>query len=207
MYFGVLAVGADVTGGFLAMRYIQGSTSKIALIFKDFKTDGRRNPTNNHRRLHGHTQYRPTHRTHLGLHTSSRHNRIPRHDPRRQHHAHEKNRPSTHPGKRLSHPATRRQPPHAHRPKTRPNPRRLPRLNTHFRKRPPTNGSITHHTNKSPEPLTQSIHQKSDHLIFRTVPLPTPFGQSHNQEGHHIPCDQPKQFAENQPSLFTYFYS
>jgi len=37
MYFGVLAVGADVTGGFLAMRYIQASTSKIALIFKDFK--------------------------------------------------------------------------------------------------------------------------------------------------------------------------
>jgi len=39
MYFGVLAVGADVTGGFLAMRYIQASTSKIALIFKDFKAE------------------------------------------------------------------------------------------------------------------------------------------------------------------------
>ena len=39
MYFGVLAVGADVTGGFLAMRYIQASTSKIALIFKDFKVE------------------------------------------------------------------------------------------------------------------------------------------------------------------------
>ena len=39
MYFGVLAVGADVTGGFLAMRYIKASTSKIALIFKDFKAE------------------------------------------------------------------------------------------------------------------------------------------------------------------------
>ena len=39
MYFGVLAVGADVTGGFLAMRYIQPSTAKIALIFKDFKAE------------------------------------------------------------------------------------------------------------------------------------------------------------------------
>ena len=39
MYFGVLAVGADVTGGFLAMRYIQASKSKIALIFKDFKAE------------------------------------------------------------------------------------------------------------------------------------------------------------------------
>ena len=39
MYFGVLAVGADVTGGFLAMRYIQARTSKIALIFKDFKAE------------------------------------------------------------------------------------------------------------------------------------------------------------------------
>ena len=37
MYFGVLAVGADVTGGFLAMKFIQGSKSKITLIFKDFR--------------------------------------------------------------------------------------------------------------------------------------------------------------------------
>ena len=36
MYFGVLSVGADVTGGFLAMKFIQGSKSKITLIFKDF---------------------------------------------------------------------------------------------------------------------------------------------------------------------------
>ena len=39
MYFGVLAVGADVTGGFLAMNYIQASKSKINLIFKDFHAD------------------------------------------------------------------------------------------------------------------------------------------------------------------------
>ena len=36
MYFGVLSVGADVTGGFLAMKLIHTSKSKIALIFKDF---------------------------------------------------------------------------------------------------------------------------------------------------------------------------
>ena len=35
MYFGVLSVGADVTGGFLAMKLIQASKSKIALIFKN----------------------------------------------------------------------------------------------------------------------------------------------------------------------------
>ena len=39
MYFGVLSVGADVTGGFLAMKLIQASKSKIALIFKDFHAD------------------------------------------------------------------------------------------------------------------------------------------------------------------------
>ncbi len=39
MYFGILAVGADVTGGFLAMNYIQASKSKINLIFKDFHAD------------------------------------------------------------------------------------------------------------------------------------------------------------------------
>ena len=35
MYFGVLSVGADVTGGFLAMKFIQESKSQISLIFKD----------------------------------------------------------------------------------------------------------------------------------------------------------------------------
>ena len=39
MYFGVLSVGADITGGFLAMKYIQESSSKISLIFKDFQAD------------------------------------------------------------------------------------------------------------------------------------------------------------------------
>ena len=39
MYFGALSVGADITGGFLAMMCIQKSKHKIALIFKDFKAD------------------------------------------------------------------------------------------------------------------------------------------------------------------------
>ena len=39
MYFGALSVGADITGGFLAMVCIQKSKSKVALIFKDFKAD------------------------------------------------------------------------------------------------------------------------------------------------------------------------
>ena len=44
MYFGVLAVGADITGGFLAMDPIQESGRKIALIFKDFKADFLKRP-------------------------------------------------------------------------------------------------------------------------------------------------------------------
>ena len=39
MYFGVLSVGADVTGGFLAMKLIRNNQSRIALIFKDFHAD------------------------------------------------------------------------------------------------------------------------------------------------------------------------
>jgi len=39
MYFGALSVGADITGGFLAMMCIQESNKKVALIFKDFKAD------------------------------------------------------------------------------------------------------------------------------------------------------------------------
>ena len=39
MYLGVLSVGADITGGFLAMICIQKSKQKVALIFKDFKAD------------------------------------------------------------------------------------------------------------------------------------------------------------------------
>tara|TARA_B100001964_G_C13957985_1_gene476345 strand:+ start:50 stop:523 length:474 start_codon:yes stop_codon:yes gene_type:complete len=44
MYFGVLAVGADITGGFMAMDPIQESGRKIALIFKDFKADFLKRP-------------------------------------------------------------------------------------------------------------------------------------------------------------------
>ena len=36
MYFGALSVGADVTGGFLALPPIQKSKRKIVLLFKDF---------------------------------------------------------------------------------------------------------------------------------------------------------------------------
>ena len=36
MYFGALSVGADITGGFLAMPSIQKSKRKIVLVFKDF---------------------------------------------------------------------------------------------------------------------------------------------------------------------------
>ena len=39
MYFGVLSVGADLTGGFLAMKFIQASKSQMSLIFKDFHAD------------------------------------------------------------------------------------------------------------------------------------------------------------------------
>ena len=39
MYFGVLSVGADITGGFLAMKLIHKSQSVISLIFKDFQAD------------------------------------------------------------------------------------------------------------------------------------------------------------------------
>ena len=36
MYFGALSVGADITGGFLALPSIQKSKRKIVLVFKDF---------------------------------------------------------------------------------------------------------------------------------------------------------------------------
>ena len=39
MYFGVLSVGADITSGFLAMKLIRKSQSRISLIFKDFHAD------------------------------------------------------------------------------------------------------------------------------------------------------------------------
>ena len=44
MYFGVLAVGADVTGGFLAMDPIIKSGRKVALIFKDFNAEFLKRP-------------------------------------------------------------------------------------------------------------------------------------------------------------------
>ena len=44
MYFGVLAVGADITGGFLAMGPIQESGRNITLIFKDFKAEFLKRP-------------------------------------------------------------------------------------------------------------------------------------------------------------------
>jgi|TARA_B110000116_G_scaffold72851_1_gene63121 hypothetical protein len=44
MYFGALAVGADVTGGFLAMDPIKESGRQIQLIFKDFKADFLKRP-------------------------------------------------------------------------------------------------------------------------------------------------------------------
>ena len=39
MYFGVLSAGADLAGGLLAMRIIQGSGKNVSLVFKDFKAD------------------------------------------------------------------------------------------------------------------------------------------------------------------------
>ena len=39
MYFGSLSIGADVTGGFLAMLCIQESKQKISLIFKNYKAN------------------------------------------------------------------------------------------------------------------------------------------------------------------------
>ena len=39
MYFGVLSVGADVTGGFLAMKLIRNNQTRISLVFKDFHAD------------------------------------------------------------------------------------------------------------------------------------------------------------------------
>lgn len=39
MYFGALAIGADVAGGLIAMRLIQKSGNQVNLIFKDFKAE------------------------------------------------------------------------------------------------------------------------------------------------------------------------
>ncbi|MBC8375478.1 MAG: YiiD C-terminal domain-containing protein [FCB group bacterium] len=39
MYFGVLAVGADLAGGLMAMQMIERSDHKISLVFKDMHAD------------------------------------------------------------------------------------------------------------------------------------------------------------------------
>ncbi len=39
MYFGVLCVGADASGGVLAMKLIKDSGKNISLVFKDLKAD------------------------------------------------------------------------------------------------------------------------------------------------------------------------
>ncbi len=39
IYFGSLCVGADCTGGLLAMKYIEQQPERIALVFKDFQAD------------------------------------------------------------------------------------------------------------------------------------------------------------------------
>ena len=39
MYFGVLSVGADIAGGFLAMKLIRSRKANILLIFKDFHAE------------------------------------------------------------------------------------------------------------------------------------------------------------------------
>jgi acyl-coenzyme A thioesterase PaaI-like protein len=46
MYFGALAVGADSAGGILAMQHINAQKpAKFSLVFKDFKADFLRRPT------------------------------------------------------------------------------------------------------------------------------------------------------------------
>ncbi len=39
MYFGVLAMGADCAGGFMAMNLIRASKKNVSLVFKDFKAN------------------------------------------------------------------------------------------------------------------------------------------------------------------------
>lgn len=39
VYFGVLCIGADVAGGFLAMRQIHAGGGGVSLIFKDFRAE------------------------------------------------------------------------------------------------------------------------------------------------------------------------
>ena len=44
MYFGALAVGADVAGGLIAMRQIQAQGNRVSLVFKDFKAEFLKRP-------------------------------------------------------------------------------------------------------------------------------------------------------------------
>ncbi len=39
MYFGVLCAGADLAGGYIAMRQIQKSGRKVTFVFKDFQAE------------------------------------------------------------------------------------------------------------------------------------------------------------------------
>jgi acyl-coenzyme A thioesterase PaaI-like protein len=44
MYFGALAVGADLAGGLLAFSWIQRIDPRVSLVFKDFRADFLRRP-------------------------------------------------------------------------------------------------------------------------------------------------------------------
>lgn len=42
MYFGALCAGADMAGGYVAMRQIRQSGRKVSFVFKDFRADFRK---------------------------------------------------------------------------------------------------------------------------------------------------------------------
>ncbi len=44
MYFGVLACGADIAGGLIAIRHIGKASEKVSLVFKDFKAEFLKRP-------------------------------------------------------------------------------------------------------------------------------------------------------------------
>ena len=44
MYFGALAIGADVAGGLLAVRLIRERSAKVSLVFKSFRADFLKRP-------------------------------------------------------------------------------------------------------------------------------------------------------------------
>jgi acyl-coenzyme A thioesterase PaaI-like protein len=44
MYFGVLAIGADLAGGLMAMEQIRRSKKKVQLLFKDYKANFLKRP-------------------------------------------------------------------------------------------------------------------------------------------------------------------